>query len=138
MNKILNIWCVGYNFKFCDFKSFFVFWDFQTHIFSCYLLSMVYVKKFALNLCDFVLCFLGFYWILLLNLCDSFFFGAWILILLHVSHILICMYQVSFKIFLYSVYIWIAMNHCMHSNKSTWYIKLFFFNKVVQNCTTNN
>jgi hypothetical protein len=28
-------------------------------MFRCYLFSMVYVKKFVLNLCDFVLCFLG-------------------------------------------------------------------------------
>ncbi len=33
VNKILNIWCVGYNFKLCHFKSLFVFLRFQnTHV----------------------------------------------------------------------------------------------------------
>jgi len=63
-------------------------------------------------------------------------FWAWILILLNVNHILICMYHVSFKIFVYSVLcVLIAMKHCKHWHKSTRYIDSFFFNKVVQNCT---
>jgi hypothetical protein len=88
-------------------------------MFSCNLFSMIYVSFFLLNLCDL-----------------HYIFWAWILVLLHVSHILICMYQVSFKIFLFSVvYVLIAMNHCKHSHKRTGDINSFFFDKVVQNCT---
>jgi hypothetical protein len=93
-------------------NHFLCFWDFKTHVFSCYLFSMVEFVWFASC------------------------FWAWILILLNVNHILICMYRVSFKIFVYSVVcVLIAMKHCKHWHKSTRYIDSFFFNKVMQNCT---
>jgi hypothetical protein len=33
-NKVEFLSCVGYNFKLCVFKTFFVIWDFRTHMFA--------------------------------------------------------------------------------------------------------
>ncbi len=97
---------MGYYFKLCDFKSLLTFWDFKTHMFSCYLCSMVYVSFFCV-ICS-VFFGLGFFYC-----CTLVIFWSWS-IRYHSKYFYIMLYVC-----------WQQWTICKHWHKSTWYITFF-------------